>query len=405
MKDVTDWLASGHTADELVTLASEAATITQSPSARAGVTRHDGLVFTRIGELLAEPEPQHEWLVDGLLPAGGFVVLVGKPKTGKSTLARNLCKAVAQGEPFLGRATQPGRVLYLALEEKRSQVRSHFRSLGVVPDADLGVFVGANPADGFAQLSAALEAEPAALVVIDPLFRFIRVRDGNDYAQMVEALNPLLDLAHKSGACVLVTHHAPKGERLDIDSPIGSTAISGAPDTVMILRRTERYRTLSSVQRVGEDLPETVVELDPETRAVHVGGTRHDADVATVKAAILEHLSSLTEPVDEAAIDAGVEGRTKHKREALRGLVEKARVQRTGAGKKGDPYRYGIPCDSCSLVPCICREQENEKSETGENPRQSSLFSCSHDSANPQDSGNKNPGVPERKSTREVVEV
>jgi hypothetical protein len=359
--------------------------------------RRPKLEFSSIGDLLSEADEHHEWVVDGLLPAGGFVVEVGKPKSGKSTLARCLCKSVAQGEPFLGRDTLQGRVLYLALEEKRSEVRGHFKALGVTADAPLGVFVGQSPVDGLAQLAAALEHEPAALVVIDPLFRFIRTRDGNDYAQMVQALDLVLALARKSGACVLVTHHAPKGERADIDAPIGSTAIAGSVDTLLVLRRGDRYRTLSSVQRIGEDLGETVVELDPETRAVHVAGTRHDADVAAVQAAILEHLLTLTEPVDESSIDAGVEGRTKHKREGLRVLVEEGKVERTGAGKKGDPYRYSV---SCSLVPTTCGEQENEKSETTENPRQPSLFSCSRDLANPQDGGNENPGPREQDRER-----
>jgi hypothetical protein len=84
-------------------------------------------------------------------------------------------------------------VLYLALEEKRSQVKAYFRSLGVAADAPLAIFVGSCPEDGLAQLAAALEQEPAVLVVIDPMFRFVRPRDGNDYAVMTAALDPVLD--------------------------------------------------------------------------------------------------------------------------------------------------------------------------------------------------------------------
>ncbi|MGD0950446.1 MAG: AAA family ATPase [Candidatus Binatia bacterium] len=402
MKDVSEWLAAGHTAGELVAVASQAAIITQQPSKKAGVTRRDGLVFTRIGELLAEPEPQHEWLVDGLLPAGGFVVLVGKPKTGKSTLARTLCRAVAEGQPFLGRTVQQGRVLYLALEEKRSQVKGHFKALGAASDAPLGVFVGASPVDGLAQLAAALEHETAALVAIDPLFRFVRPRDGNDYAAMTAALDPVLALAHRSGACVLVTHHAPKGERADVDAPIGSTAIAGSADVVLVLKRSDRYRTLSSVQRVGEDLPETVVELDPETRAVRTAGTRQEADVSGVKSAIVEYLSGLNDPVDEPMINQHVEGRNAAKREALRALVAVGSLDRSGSGKRGDPYRYTL---SRTLVPAICGGQENEKPKSLGNPRQSSLYSCPRDSSISEDGGDKNPAAPEHKSTRELFEV
>src|SRR5262249_51894581 len=157
-----------------------------------------------------------------------------------------------------------------ALEEKRSEVRAHFRALGALPDVPLEVFVGTSPEDSLAQLAALLEEQPAALVVVDPLFRFIRARDGNDYAAMTAALDPVLGFARRAGACVLVPHHAPKGEGADIDSPIGSTAIAGSVDVLMVLRRGDSYRTLSTVQRTGEDLPETVIELEAETRAVRV---------------------------------------------------------------------------------------------------------------------------------------
>ena len=305
-------------------------------------------------------------------------VLVGKRKAGKSTLARSLAKAVAHGENFLGRKVRQGPVLYVALEEKRSEVRAHFRMLGTASDATLKVFVGTSPTDGLAQLAAALEREPAALVAIDPLFRLIRPRDGNDYAAMTAALDPVLALARHSGACVLVTHHAPKGERADIDAPIGSTAIAGSADVVMVLKRSERYRTLSTVQRTGKDMPDTVIELDPATRAVRASGTRHDADVMATKTAILDYLKTLSEPIDEKVIHESVEGRKKVKTPALRALVEDGSVARTGAGKKGDPYLYSI---SGFLVPGICWEPENQNSKSTEKPQQSSLFSGFRDSA------------------------
>lgn len=402
-KDLADWLAVGHTVEELIALVASVPVIKKTTNERAHDSDRGRLTFTHVGALLDEPDAQGEWLLDGLLPAGGFAVLVGKPKAGKSTLARNLCKAVAHGEAFLGRAVRQGAVLYLALEEKRSQVKAHFRSLGVSPDAPLRVFVGTSPIDGLSQLRTELErvrcqGEPVALVIIDPMFRLVRPRDGNDYAAMTAALDPVLALARDSGACVLATHHGPKGERADVDSPIGSTAIAGSADVLLVLKRNDRYRTLSTVQRMGEDLPETVIELDPETRAIRTSGTRQEADVSGMKAAIVGHLVTVSEPVDEPAIDGAVEGRTRTKREALRALVTDAKVSRIGTGKKGDPYRYGIPCVSCSLVPCICREQENENPEPPESPRQSSSFSRSRNSAVSGDGR-------EQESDREVIEV
>jgi RecA-family ATPase len=76
---------------------------------------------------LAEPDEETPWLVDGLLPQAGLSIIAARPKVGKSTLARTLTLAVARGERFLDRDTTAGTVLYLALEEKRAELRRQFK--------------------------------------------------------------------------------------------------------------------------------------------------------------------------------------------------------------------------------------------------------------------------------------
>src|SRR5207247_8367181 len=138
--------------------------------------------FTRLGDLLNEPEEAVNWLVEDHLPAGGDSLLVAKPKVGKSTLARCLALAVARGEDFLGFQTTKGPVFYLALEEKRSEVRRHFRALGARDDDPIFVFCASSPSDGLAQLREEMKERKPVLVIVDPLFHFVRVKDGNDYA-------------------------------------------------------------------------------------------------------------------------------------------------------------------------------------------------------------------------------
>jgi RecA-family ATPase len=241
-----------------------------------------GLALTRLGDLLNEPEEQVAWLVDKVLPAGGFSLLVAKPKAGKSTLARNLALAVAQGRDFFGKPTQQGPVIYFALEEKRSEVKKHFRDMGATGDEEIYVFAASAPVDALKQLRAIAEEKKPALIIVDPLFRLTRVKDGNDYAQVTAALEPLLVLARETGAHVLCVHHLGKGERRDDgDGILGSTAIFAAVDTALIMKRTDRYRTISSQQRYGEDLPETVLHFDPTTRTVSLGGESRARGSAT----------------------------------------------------------------------------------------------------------------------------
>jgi AAA domain len=98
----------------------------RKPESRDGSTSFE---LTRLSELLAEPDEDTESVVDGLLPKSGFSVLVAKPKVGKSTLARNIALCVAKGESVLGKTVTQGGVIYLALEDKRAEVRRSFKAM------------------------------------------------------------------------------------------------------------------------------------------------------------------------------------------------------------------------------------------------------------------------------------
>jgi hypothetical protein len=304
-----------------------------------------------LGALLAEPEEAVQWLVDGLLPTGGVSLLAAKPKVGKSTLARNLAWCVARGAPFLGRATAQGAVVYLALEEKRGEVARHFRkmgatgdSAGAVGEAPLPVYVhvGAAPEEAMAALAAAVAAHRPALVIIDPLLRLVRLRDANDYAEVTRALEQVVELARQSGAHLLLVHHLAKGERAGGDAILGSTALFGAVDTALLLRRhPDQSRTIESIQRYGEDLAESVLTLDEATGGVQLVGTvaerrQRDAEEAVLAVLSEQPAAELTEPeIREATEMKGLVVS-----QALRALVARGVVVRTGAGRKGDPFRY-----------------------------------------------------------------
>lgn len=302
----------------------------------------EGLALTSLGDLLDEPDDAVDWLVDARLPAGGFGMLAGKPKAGKSTLARCLALAIARGESFLGCSTAQGAVIYLALEEKRSEVRKHFRDMGATGEEEIYIFAATAPADALARIRVVAEDKRPALIIIDPLFRLTRVKDGNDYAQVTTALEPLLVLARQTGAHVLCVHHLGKGDRQGGDAILGSTAIFAAVDTAMILKRTDRYRTLSSVQRYGQDMEESILCHDDKTRLITLGETKEREEILSMKDAIAEWLKSQSEPRTEADLKSEVEGNNRHKQTALRELVKEDMVTRGGRGGKGDPYKYSL---------------------------------------------------------------
>jgi hypothetical protein len=293
--------------------------------------------LTSLDELLSEPEEQVAYVWDRTLPTGGTSICAAKPKVGKSTLARNLAVNVTRGEAFFGRATAPGKVIYLCLEEKRAEVAAHFKRMGA-RGPDILIHTGRAPDDALTALREAVDEHNPSLVVVDPLARFVRVRDFNDYAEVARGMEPLIDLARVTGCHILCVHHCGKGEREGGDALLGSTALFGAVDTALLMKRREQARTLHTVQRYGEDMPETVAHLDAETGIVTAGGDLAALQIEERKRAVLEAMGdeSLTEP----DIKERVGGNQTLTAKAIRTLFESDILTRSGAGKRGDPYLY-----------------------------------------------------------------
>ena len=160
-----------------------------------------------------------------------------------------------------------------------------------------------------------------------------------------------------------------KGTKIDaIDSPLGSTAIGGAVSTVFVLKRTENYRTIQSVQRIGSDMAETVLEFDADSRRLSLGGTRLEVDQRGCGDAIVRFLSAADGPQTQEQIRDGVEGKTTVIRAALTTLVESARVIKTGERGEAKPFMYEFPY-SGSQDSAGTREPECEGAQAVENKR------------------------------------
>ncbi len=297
-----------------------------------------------ISEILAKPDEETSMIIEGMLPAGGFSTCIAKPKVGKSTLMRCLALCVARGNDFFGRKTAPGRVIYFSLEEKEQEVKNHFRAMGADSEDNIYLYVGQALKNSMRQIEDAILKIKPVLVIIDPLFKIAKVKDINaGYTQVQDELDKLLWLARKNNTHIIATHHAGKGDKGDvIDSPLGSTAISGSGDAVILLKKTQAgYRTIASTQRYGADLEEVTLSFDLDTGLVSAGPLRKDVEREACEKAITEFLESQNEPVTEQTINEEIEiGKNATKRQALRNLVKTGRVDRTGTGLKGNPFRY-----------------------------------------------------------------
>jgi putative DNA primase/helicase len=353
-KDLSEWAGRGGTVEALLE------TIRNAPEWKPPSQATNGFALTHLADLLARPDIPVEYVVGNFLVAGTVSCVAAKPKVGKSTFARNLCLCVSRGEDFLGLKTKQGECIYLALEEREEDLKNDFRAMGADGSEPIFIHAAAAPGEGIAAVCDLVRQRRPVLVVIDPLFRLARIRDEKAYSETYAALGPLIDVARETGTHLLLTHHAGKSAKADaIDSPLGSTAIGGAVCTLVLLKRAESVRTIQSVQRIGQDMPETVLQFDIESRSLALGAQKAQADVQAIAEAILKYLKTANEPKTEFEIDEAVEGKTGIKRKALRVLVGQEKITREGGGRKGNPFKYQFSFSCSPYIPGT-REQESQ---------------------------------------------
>lgn len=192
--------------------------------------------------------PPLQYLVDDLVPEG-LTLLVGKPKLGKSWLALHMAVEVALGGKVLNQLqTQQAEVLYIGLEDgqRRFQQRQLATYRGRQPTNALKFLTDLERMGegGLPQLRALLDRLPATrFVIIDTWGRFApKVQaKGNTYSADYDDMAQVQQLARDRRIAVIVVHHErknqPEPDAYMLDSVLGSTALAGAADSILIMRQ------------------------------------------------------------------------------------------------------------------------------------------------------------------------
>ncbi len=219
-------------------------------------------------ELVAKTFMPIKWVVQPYLPEG-LAILAGRPKIGKSWLALGIAIAVAQGGIALGSVrVQAGDVLALCLEDNERRLQRRLKALlqgSPCPDRlDLVTQWRRLHEGGLDDLRLWRDHhQEARLIVIDTLakVRTPRGRDRDLYESDYERMIGLKALADEYGVAILVSHHLRKATADDpVDEVSGSTGLTGAVDTVLILKR-DRAQADAVLFATGRDIDETETAL------------------------------------------------------------------------------------------------------------------------------------------------
>jgi RecA-family ATPase len=266
-------------------------------------------------ELMKTEFQEPVWIVQGLLPEG-LMLLVGKPKMGKSFLALNIAVQLAMGSKVLDNMpVEPTAVLYLALEDNFRRLRSRLWEMlfeSQAPD-NLHLFTNWKKADqgGLQDLETWLDGHPdVKLVILDTLERIRRQTNSLKrwYSEDYEAIQELKRIADSRSICVLAAHHLRKAHSDDpLEMISGSTGLTGAADTIAVLTR-QRGQADAFLYITGRDIEETDLALsfDKDFVTWRVMGDAKDFKTTKSRYEILEHLRQ-----------AGVPQRPKQISEAL----------------------------------------------------------------------------------------
>ena len=170
------------------------------------------------------------------------------------------------------------------------------------------------------------------------------VQDETNNSAVTQRLKPYVDMAHTTGTALLFVHHERKnrdeGED-DTRAIRGGGAILGLADLAFQLQKVPgggTQRRFKSVGRYSEIPPSLMLDYVDDEYVSR--GAPEEAGRAAQREKVLTTLptSGLGLTTKEVATKAGL--KEKAARTALEDAYSLGAAHRSGAGKKGDPFRY-----------------------------------------------------------------
>ncbi|TIL49094.1 AAA family ATPase [Mesorhizobium sp.] len=265
------------------------------------------------------PDDRPSYLVKGLIPRRGLVVVWGPPKCGKSYWMFDLAMHVALGWSYRGHRVLAGPVVYVALEGQegfKARVEA-FRRRHLAGNAGPVPFwlmvTPLNLAKDQEQLTRELRAQLAgttpALVVLDTLNKSLVGSESKDedMAAYVRAADAIVDAF---GCAVGIVHHCG----INDSRPRGHTSLTGAADAQLSVKRDVASNIVVTVEYMKDGPAEAT--LLSRLEVVELG---RDVDGDPITACIVEPLDAEAE---QAAKRKPAAKLSKGNQTALRALGE-----------------------------------------------------------------------------------
>ncbi|WP_353571503.1 AAA family ATPase [Candidatus Albibeggiatoa sp. nov. BB20] len=299
-------------------------------------------------ELATKEVTETQWVIQDILPVG-ISLMAAKAKSGKSYWVMQAALAISSGNPFLGQfQTTKGTVLQLALEDPEKRLVTRYQQLGAYPNGYWYTLESHFPriGQGFEEtVKEHLDKMPDCnLVIIDTLANVMPIddtRSGDTYLKDYQTVTTIKSFAsnYPNTAFIFLTH-MKKGDVEDIDSILGSTAISGGFDNLYFLRKTG-FNGKATMTMTGKDVAQETYALkfDKELTAWQYVGTGEMATMSDARLQVIEAMQDHGAETKQDIVQLTDLNDESTKR-LLRRMKDDGVIEITG--KKGQQYIYTL---------------------------------------------------------------
>lgn len=298
-----------------------------------------------VRDFLSKTPQDIKWVWEPFIPQGALCMCAAYMKTGKSTMVYGLVASVVRGQPFIAYPTTKTKTLLLAVEESPRDVALRLTKFGLSKDQDDPLFIHSAPVnpskEWYDGLKKYIETNEIGLLVIDTLASYWNVLDENSNSEVHKAVTPLLWLARSTNCAILAIHHINKGEGSGGRLIRGASASFALVDQALILHRygdpKSTKRRMETLGRYDDTPQEIILALDGDTYMLV--GDPAEASLDALKGTLQEFFANHP-GVSLNAFDLGkaIGAPSKKIMKAL--TVVPPWLERSGEGKKGDPYVY-----------------------------------------------------------------
>jgi len=183
-----------------------------------------------------------EWVVEKIIPEKAITLLFGRGGIGKTWLALQMGKAVAEGADFLNLETKKATTIYIDFENPIAMLKERLEILGTSPDFYIWHLSNKTSPPKLDRKEWDLYKRlPKDSILIFDTLRASQGGDENSSQDMAIVMERL-KMLREAGHTIILLHHTPKGNEAIYK---GSTAILDLVDHALCLEKIKDEEDLS----------------------------------------------------------------------------------------------------------------------------------------------------------------